>query len=81
MYPLLLNVLLQAPPEALLAAIFAHSAIVHKQEVGVEVIQASPLAQEASQRLVGPVDLRNKEPMVTQCALRLLLLLVLHKRS
>ena len=55
--PLLLNVLLQASSEAMLAPVLAHGAVVHQQEVGVEVVQTVPLAQRVSQRLVGPVHL------------------------
>lgn len=59
MYFLLLDVLLQFLPKALLAAIFPKCSIIHQQEMGMEPVEADSLAQGVSQWLVGLEHLRK----------------------
>lgn len=61
MYFLQLDVFLQLPPEALLAAMFSQRPIIHQQKVGVETIKTGPLAQRVPQWLVGPKHLNHDE--------------------
>lgn len=56
-----MDVFLQLPPEALLAAMFSQRSIIHQQKVGVETIKTGPLAQRVPQRLVGPEHLSHGE--------------------
>lgn len=65
-YPLQLDVFLQLSPEALLATMFSQSSIIHQQEMGVETIKTSPLAQGVSQRLVGPEYLNHTKGQENQ---------------